>query len=161
MKKLLLLLLFFAATAAHAQTTVALMPVPKPSFYGQNGQPLAGCKIYTYITGTSTPLGTFTDATGTVPNPNPVTCDAGGFVNPGIWLIVGNTYRILVQDANGVQQYLVDGVVRIGGGTLSLFSTPNTWTALQTFTNGVTISGASSLTGTIAGSPAFSGTPGF
>jgi hypothetical protein len=161
MKRLLFLicLILGLGLSASAQT-VALMPIPKPSFYGQNGLPLAGCKIFTYITGTSTPLGTFTDSTGTIPNPNPVTCDAGGFVNPGIWLIVGDTYRILVQDQFGVQQYLVDGVVGVGGGTLSLFSTPNTWTALQTFSAGASINGGN-LTGTFTGSPFFSGTPQF
>jgi len=160
MKKLLLaFLLCFAALSAHAQTAVGLMPIPHPQFFGQNGQPLAGCKIYTYITGTSTPLGTFNDANGTIPNPNPVTCDAGGFVS--IWLIVGDTYRISVFDQFGVQQYIIDGIVGIGGGSLNLFSTPNTWTALQTFTAGISISGASTFSGTIAGSPSFLGTPGF
>lgn len=160
-KKLALIfcLILGLGLSAKAQT-VALMPIPKPSFYGQNGLPLAGCKIFTYISGTSTPLGTFTDSTGTIPNPNPVTCDSGGFVNPGIWLIVGDTYRILVQDQFGVQQYLVDGVVGVGGGTLSLFSTPNTWTALQTFSAGASINGGN-LTGTFSGSPFFSGTPQF
>lgn len=162
MKKLLffLCLILGLGQSAHGQTAVALMPIPKPSFYAQNGLPLSGCKIFTYATGTSTPLGTFTDSTGTIPNPNPVTCDAGGFVNPGIWLIVGDTYRILVQDQFGVQQYLVDGVVGVGGGSLNLFSTPNTWTALQTFSAGASINGGI-LTGTFTGSPAFSGTPQF
>lgn len=162
MKKfpLLLGLILGLGLSAQTQTTVALMPIPKPSFYGQNGLPLAGCKIFTFQTGTSTPQGTFTDSTGTIPNPNPVTCDAGGFVNPGIWLIVGDTYRILVQDQFGVQQYLVDGVVGVGGGTLSLFSTPNTFTALQMFSGGASINGGN-LTGTFTGSPTFSGTPQF
>ncbi len=155
-----LVLVLCAASARGQATTVALMPIPKPSFYAQNGLPLSGGFVYTYITGTSTPLGTFTDSTGTIPNPNPVPLDAGGFVNPGIWLIVGDTYRIVVQDQNHVQQYLVDGVVGVGGGTLSLFSTPNTWTALQTFSGGASINGGT-LNGTFSGNPAFSGTPQF
>jgi hypothetical protein len=144
-----------------AQTVVALMPIPKPQFFYPNGAPLAGGKLYFYETGTSIPLGTFTDYTGTIANPNPVTLDAGGFVNPGVWLIVGDTYRISVFDMNGVQQYIIDGIVGVGGGSLSIFSTPNTFTATQTFTNGIILSGASNFSGTIAGSPSFLGTPGF
>jgi hypothetical protein len=155
---LILLLFVICVTPIYAQTTVALMPIPKPQFFGQNGQPLPGCRIYTYISGTSTPQGTFFDSGGTIPNQNPVVCDAGGFVS--IWLIVGDTYRIVVQDQNFVQQYIVDGVVGVGGGTLSLFSTPNTWTALQTFSAGANIVGGN-ITGTFTGSPAFSGTPAF
>lgn len=158
MKKLALILglILGLNASAKAQTTVALMPIPKPQFFGQNGLPLAGCKIFTYQSGTSTPQGTFFDSGGTISNPNPVTCDAGGFVS--IWLIVGDTYRILVQDQNGVQQYLMDGVVGVGGGTLSLFSTPNTWTALQTFPGGINASGGGTLSGVFTGSPSLSGT---
>jgi len=160
MKKLALLLCLILglSLSAYAQTSVGLMPIPHPQFFSQTGEPLAGCKIFTYISGTSTPLGTFFDNAGTIPNPNPVTCDAGGFVS--IWLIAGDTYRILVQDQFGVQQYIIDGVVGIGGGSLNLFSTPNTWTAFQTFSGGASINGGN-LTGTFTGNPAFSGTPGF
>lgn len=147
--------LALGTSPVKAQTPVALLPIPHPQFFGQNGQPLAGCKIFTFITGTSTPLGTFFDSAGTIPNQNPVTCDAGGFVS--IWLIIGDTYRIVVQDQFGTQQYIVDGVVGIGGGSLSLFSTPNTWTALQTFSGGASINGGT-LNGTFSGSPSFSGT---
>jgi hypothetical protein len=157
----LLALCFLSVTPAKAQTVVQLMPIPKPQFFYPNGAPLSGGKLFFYETGTSIPLGTFTDYTGTIPNANPMTLDAGGFVNPGVWLIVGDTYRITVQDMNGVQQYVVDGIQGVGGGSLSIFSTPNTFTATQTFTNGIILSGASTFSGTIAGSPSFIGTPGF
>jgi hypothetical protein len=140
MKKLTLLTLaiisiyalgiLFIRSTAHAQVTVTLAPAPKLQFFYANGQPLQGCKITTSISGTSTPLATYTDNTGTVQNQNPVTCDAGGFVS--IWLIAGQVYRFTVADANFVQQYIVDGIVGIGGGSSGASAN---WSALLPGTN--------------------------
>ena len=42
------------------------------------GEVLAGGFIYTYEAGTDTPLATYTDLAGAVPNANPVELDASG-----------------------------------------------------------------------------------
>jgi hypothetical protein len=47
-----------------------------------NGNPLAGAKIYTYETGTTTPLATFTTSALSVANPNPIIADAAGRYGP-------------------------------------------------------------------------------
>ncbi len=50
-----------------------------------NGDPVPGAKLYTWIAGTpSTAQATFTDSTGTVPLSNPIVADANGYF-PQIW----------------------------------------------------------------------------
>lgn len=91
--------------------TAALLPWPRAKFFvpGTN-YPLAGGKVFTYQAGTSTPLGTFTDSSGSVANANPVILDANG--EAAIYLGQDSFYKINVQDASGVQLqgYPVDNV---------------------------------------------------
>lgn len=101
--------------------SIDLMPVPRQQFFDANGVPLAGGKLYTYVAGTSTPLATYTDISGTIQNSNPVILDSGGFAT--IWLGNG-AYKIIVKDLNNVQQWVVDNV------TSSLFG-PSTTDSLQ------------------------------
>ena len=111
--KLIFLLLF--ALPVAAQTTVAPSPVAKQQFFAANGSPLSSGCIYTYITGTSTPLATYVDYTGTTQNPQPIVLDGGGFA--AIWLS-NATYRfkLVANDglsdgcASGVTQYTIDGI---------------------------------------------------
>jgi len=84
-----------------------LTPNPKMQFFDQNGNPLVGGKVYTYLTGTLTPQFTFTDATGTVNNTNPVILDARG--EASIWL--GNLpYRFILKTAEDVTVWTSDGL---------------------------------------------------
>jgi hypothetical protein len=98
-----------------------LMPTPRQQFRDLSGNPLASGKLYFYISGTSTPLATYTDVTGTIQNSNPVILDSGGFAT--VWLGAGQ-YRVKVTDANDVQQWVVDSV------TSSTFG-PSTTDTLQ------------------------------
>lgn len=109
---------------------------PTPRFYqaDSSGNPLAfGC-VFTYQSGTTTPLASYTDFSGVTSNANPVILSAGGTAN--IWLKAGNAYRIRVVSfgglncASGTQQYSIDG---IGGGT-TLNVTNVTYSATPTFT---------------------------
>ena len=86
----------------------ALAPVIKQRFFDSNGDPLAGGKLYSYIAGTSTPLGTFTDAGGGTPNANPVILDANGEAD--VWIGSG-TYKFVLKDTDDVTQWTVDDVV--------------------------------------------------
>lgn len=105
------------AAGAQAQTSVALSPVPAQQFLSSTGVPLASGCIYTSITGTSTPLATFTDGTGAAQNTNPVILDGGGFGN--LWLS-NSAYRFAIWSygsgavgancGNGVLQRTVDNV---------------------------------------------------
>lgn len=75
-----------------------LVPFPRMQFLDANGNPLAGGKLYTYVSGTSTPLPTYTDAGAGTPNANPVILDSGGWGN--IWCSSA-LYRFTLTDSTG------------------------------------------------------------
>lgn len=121
--KFLLAVLALASLPSFAQTPVALAPIPQFVSYLQNGEPNAfGC-VFTYASGTSTPLTTYTDASGVTANANPVTLTAGGTAN--IWILAGQAYSFSVFTAGGTNcasgsmVYTVNGI----GGTSSYNST--------------------------------------
>jgi hypothetical protein len=109
-----------------AQTVI---PTSRPhqNFVDQAGVPCAGCSLYSYNAGTTTPTATFTDYTGGTSNPNPIILDAAG--GASIWLGAnsGNNYKFVLQEG-GVTQWTVDQVpaatsgatyMPLGGGTFS------------------------------------------
>ena len=61
----------------------SLTPTPFMQFMDANGEPLVGGKLYTYAAGTTTPLATYTDATGSTPNTNPVILNTLG--SAAVW----------------------------------------------------------------------------
>ena len=89
-----------------------LAPQPKAQFFYANGTPLAGGKVYTYAAGTTTPLATFTDASATTPNTNPVILDARGECN--LWYSTATSYKVVLRDANDVLQWTVDNIATYG-----------------------------------------------
>jgi hypothetical protein len=58
--------------------TTTLMPEGRQRYYNNDGTPAAGCKLYTYAAGTTTPKAVYQDAAGTVPHQWPITLDAKG-----------------------------------------------------------------------------------
>lgn len=68
--------------------------------FTNSGVPLAGGKIYTYIAGTTTPLTTYTDPTGSIANSNPIIADAAGRLSNEIWLPVNGAYKFVLRDAS-------------------------------------------------------------
>ena len=84
-----------------------LTPVLRQRFFSAAGAPLAGGKIYTYVAGTTTPLATYTDATETSSNTNPIILDANGECN--LWLGSGS-YKIKLTNSSDVEQWTVDFV---------------------------------------------------
>ena len=113
---------------------VDLAPIPGPFLYtnGPNtGGALAfGC-VFTFITHTTSPLETYTDASGNTQNQNPVVLNAGGYAS--IWFKSGHEYSIKVvanggiNCASGTTQYTVDNV------NASLLNLQNTWQQTQSF----------------------------
>ena len=87
--------------------TTYLTPSPKMQFFDANGNPLAGGKLYSYASGTSTPLVTYTDSTGLSANTNPIILDSRGEAN--VWL-GGNNYTLTLKTATDVLIWSVDGV---------------------------------------------------
>lgn len=100
--------------------STSIMSMPKPQFFDNSGLPLAGGKIFTYSSGTTTPKATYTDSSGTTANTNPVILDASGRAN--IWL--SGYYTIVCQNSNGVQLWSVDNVSSINAsqGTVTNYS---------------------------------------
>jgi len=69
--------------------------------FDNNGNPLAGGKIFTYAAGTTTNVATYTSSAGTIAHSNPIILDGAGRVPSGeIWLTDGITYKFVVQDAD-------------------------------------------------------------
>ena len=79
MKKLVVFLALACLSLPVLAQTYAISPVGRQQFFGAGGVPLAGGKIYTYLTGTSTPQATYADMLGAGTNTNPIILDAGGF----------------------------------------------------------------------------------
>lgn len=95
-------------------TAVSLSPIFNGGqLFTATGLPLAGGLITTYTAGTSTPLATYTDNTGTTPNSNPIVLDAGGYVTGEIWLASGSTYKFVVTDSLGLNPRTFDNITGI------------------------------------------------
>lgn len=74
--------------------TVNLAPLPKQRFTDSNGNPLTGGKVFTYAAGTTTKQNSYTDSTGSTPNPNPVILDSRG--EAAIWLDQTLAYKVVL-----------------------------------------------------------------
>jgi len=90
-----------------------LTPMPVMQFFDNNGDPLAGGKVYTYEAGTTTPLATYTDETGGTANPNPVILDSAGRAN--IWLATTDLYYWELEDSAGNQIWTADNIGSVSG----------------------------------------------
>ena len=86
----------------------SLSPPPKLQFFGLDGLPLVGGKLYTYAAGTSTPLATYTDFTAATQNTNPVILDSTGQAN--VWVPETTTYKYILKTSADVSLYTVDYV---------------------------------------------------
>ena len=84
-----------------------LPPLPKVQFFTADGEPLVGGKLYTYAAGTTSPLATYTDATGNTANANPVILDSRGEAD--VWL-GPSRYKWVLYDADDVLIWSVDGI---------------------------------------------------
>jgi hypothetical protein len=87
----------------------SLIPTPQ-QWFDNNGNPLAGGKIYTYISGTTTPKTSYTDYALGSANANPVLLDANG--RASVW---GNGgYKIVVKTSADATLYTQDNVFLVG-----------------------------------------------
>jgi hypothetical protein len=87
---------------------IVLSPYPKLQFIDNNGVPMANCLLFTYEAGTSNPLATFTDSTGSSSNPNPIVLDAGGRAN--VWLDSNLSYKYILKNSDGSILFTVDNI---------------------------------------------------
>jgi hypothetical protein len=108
-------------------TNPVLMPSPRQFFRNNLGLPAAGCKLYTFEAGTSTPKPCFQDPAGLTPHENPITLDAKG----ECLAYFDGAYKIDLRTPFGAQ---------VTGYPVDDFST-DTATALQLLLAGVLGSG--------------------
>lgn len=87
----------------------SLAPVIKQQFFDDNGDPLAGGKIYSYQAGTTTPQATYTSSTGGTPNANPVVLDAAG--RAAIWLNTDLSYKFLIKTSADASVFNEDNII--------------------------------------------------
>lgn len=92
-----------------------IAPLGKYRAFDDNGEPLAGGKLYTYEAGTTTPKFTYTTAEGDTENQNPVILDSAGYAD--VWLGDGG-YKFALTDANDAPIFTVDN---IGGSSDTAF----------------------------------------
>ena len=70
-------------------------------FFDNNGNPLSGGKLYTYVAGTTTPQASYTSNTGLTAHANPIILDAAGRVPGGeIWLAAARYKFVLYTSVN-------------------------------------------------------------
>jgi hypothetical protein len=86
----------------------SLSPPPKLQFFGADGLPLVGGKLFTYAAGTTTPLASYTDYTGVTANTNPVILDSTG--SASVWLPDTTSYKYVLKTSADVLLYTVDYV---------------------------------------------------
>ena len=78
--------------------SATLTPPPKLQFFTAGGIPLVGGHLYTYAAGTSTPLASYTSASGVTQNPTDIVLDSRGETPNGVWLN-GASYKFVLADA--------------------------------------------------------------
>lgn len=124
-------------------------------FFDNNGNVLAGGKIYSYAAGTTTPATTYTSSSGAIAQANPIILDSAGRVPSGeIWLTAGQLYKFVLQDSSSNLIGTYDNIDSInditvpftnivnftGDGTTTNFALPVTPVSknyIQIFINGV------------------------
>ena len=122
--------------------TTSLSPTPKLQFFDLNGAPLSGGLLYSYAAGTSTPLASYTDSTGIIPNTNPIVLDSRGEAN--VWLGTAS-YKFALYTSASVLIWTVDNISTngsnlpvtdfTGDGTTTAFAVTDGFTAI--YINGV------------------------
>ena len=126
--------------------SVNLSPVGNGfQFFTNNGEPLVGGKLDTYQAGSTTPLTTFTDSSGLIPNTNPIILGTDGRPPDTIWLSEGFFYKFVLSDANDVQIQVYDnlyGIIGVSDGTT--ITSLNT----DTKTTGITVATTNANAGT-------------
>jgi microcystin-dependent protein len=82
---------------------------PVPQSILATGAPNAGGLLYTYQTGSNTPLVSYQDAALTIPNENPITLDSAGQVG-SVFLVNSPAYKMVLTDQFGTEIWTADPV---------------------------------------------------
>ena len=84
-----------------------VMPTPVQQFLDNDGNPISAGKLYTYASGGSTPVQTFTDSNLGTPNANPVILDSAG--RAAVFLS-SSSYKFVLHTSSDVLVYTRDNV---------------------------------------------------
>lgn len=98
--------------------------------FSNQGIVLSGGKIWTYQSGTTTPLATWTDSTQAVSNANPIILDSAGRPSNEMWLQSGSTYKLILMDSNNNILGTWDNVAGLNDVSSSITVSEWTTTAL-------------------------------
>jgi hypothetical protein len=93
-----------------------LAPEGKHQYFDNDGAPCAACKLYTYAAGTSTPLASYSDNSGT-PNANPVVMDSAGRAT--IYLSAA-AYKFELKTSADVSLWTLDHIAAVPATNVSL-----------------------------------------
>jgi hypothetical protein len=89
--------------------------------FDNNGNPLAGGKIFTYLAGTTTNAATYTTNIGDIAHTNPIILDGAGRVPSGeIWLTNAILYKFVVTDSANSLIGTYDNLAGINNNNLTV-----------------------------------------
>ena len=98
---------------------VVSSPVLYHTFLDENGRPLVGGTLETYLAGSTIPVQTYTDVSGTVQHPQSISIPSDGTVR--LFLDPALVYRFVIKRSSGATFKVVDNVVppEASGGSAS------------------------------------------
>lgn len=97
-------------------TVSSLAPYLKQKFFDNNGLPLANGTLTTLSAGTTTPIATYLDSTGSTTNTNPIVLNARGECD--LWLLPNVGYKFVLKDSLGNTIWTEDNVFNASLTTL-------------------------------------------
>lgn len=97
--------------------SAAVSPVPRLTFFANDGSPLSGGFVYTYAAGTTTPKTTYSNEALSTPISNPIVLNAAGrpqasaidTTEVNVYL-QASSYKFVVQDSNSSTIYTADNI---------------------------------------------------
>lgn len=95
-----------AAVLSHAQVPVHPLLQAHQSFVDGSGSPCAGCSLYSFLAGTTTPAPTYTSSAGGPQNHNPIVLDVTGSAE--IWTAQAVSYKFVLKDSFGTTVWTAD-----------------------------------------------------
>ena len=110
-----------------------LSPILQQNQFTGNANFLAGGLIWSYVAGTTTPQAAYTDSLANTAWPNPIVLNQRGEPGGEIWLVAGQNYKFVLEEApfygqtHGVVVSTFDNVAGVNDATISTL-TPN-WIA--------------------------------
>lgn len=92
----------------------------KPHFHTSGGQLAVGFRIYTYLSGTDTPVQVYSDPSGATPYTNPIVLDGRGEPSgQGIYADPSLSYKVVLKTPDDAVVWSMDGVKCAGVAEVS------------------------------------------